>query len=108
LKTGKDKRHFLAEVHIKFFRQPHELQAKDILGKITNSLYQYILSTIVQEENSYFTVKVSHLVSFHEKRRNINLELYGRHFQCYTGLQSFSEASLVLQRLLRLQCSAVY
>jgi hypothetical protein len=28
LKTGEDKRHFLAEVHIKFFRRPHELQSK--------------------------------------------------------------------------------
>jgi hypothetical protein len=28
LKTGKDKRHFFAEVHIKFFRRPHELQSK--------------------------------------------------------------------------------
>jgi hypothetical protein len=27
-KTGEDKRHFLAEVHIKFFRRPHELQNK--------------------------------------------------------------------------------
>jgi hypothetical protein len=28
LKTGEDKRHFLAQVHIKFFRRPFELQSK--------------------------------------------------------------------------------
>jgi hypothetical protein len=28
LKTGEGKRHFLGEVHITFFRQPHELQSK--------------------------------------------------------------------------------
>jgi hypothetical protein len=28
LKTGEDKKHFLAEVDITFFRRPHELQSK--------------------------------------------------------------------------------
>jgi hypothetical protein len=28
LKTGDDKRHFLAEMFIKFFKRPHELQSK--------------------------------------------------------------------------------
>jgi hypothetical protein len=28
LETGEDKKHFLAEVHMKFFRRPHELQSK--------------------------------------------------------------------------------
>jgi hypothetical protein len=28
LQTGEDKRHFLAEVHIKFFRGPHEVGTK--------------------------------------------------------------------------------
>jgi hypothetical protein len=28
LETGDDKRHFLAEVQIRFFRRPHELQSK--------------------------------------------------------------------------------
>jgi hypothetical protein len=51
---------------------------------------------------------MSYLLSFHKKQRNINLRLYGRDFQYYTGLQIFSEASLVLQRLLRLQCPATY
>jgi hypothetical protein len=34
LQEGDDKRHFFAEVHIKFFRRPHK--AKGIIGKITN------------------------------------------------------------------------
>jgi hypothetical protein len=28
VKTAEDERHFLAEVHITFFRRPHELQSK--------------------------------------------------------------------------------
>jgi hypothetical protein len=35
-------RHFLAEVHIKVFRRPHELQNKDIIGKITNLFCIYL------------------------------------------------------------------
>jgi hypothetical protein len=40
-KTGKDKRHFLAEVHINFFRRPHELQSRHF-GKITNLFCIYL------------------------------------------------------------------
>jgi hypothetical protein len=37
LKTGEDNRQFLAEVHIPtIFRRSHELQRKDIIGKIIN------------------------------------------------------------------------
>jgi hypothetical protein len=44
LKTGEDKEHFLAEVHIKFFKRPHELQSKNFIGKITNffCIYSYL------------------------------------------------------------------
>jgi hypothetical protein len=41
---------------------------------------------------------MSYLLSFHKKRRNIDLRLYGRHFQCYTGLQIFSEANMEIKQ----------
>jgi hypothetical protein len=36
LKTGEDKRHFFAEVHIKFLQERTNYKAKDMIGKITN------------------------------------------------------------------------
>jgi hypothetical protein len=49
--TGEDKRHFLAVLHIKFFRRPHELQSKRHLlihiNKFFNSIcYQLANKTI--------------------------------------------------------------
>jgi hypothetical protein len=46
LKTDEDKRHFLAEVHIKFLRQPHELQSKTLLEKLQIYFFKYIQLTI--------------------------------------------------------------
>jgi hypothetical protein len=41
-KTGEDKRHFLAEVHIKFLGDRTNHKAKDIIGKITNLFCIYL------------------------------------------------------------------
>jgi hypothetical protein len=60
LKTGEDKRYFLAKMHVKFFKRPHELQPKDIFGKITNlfCIYffysTYFLSAC--QQNGKFTI----------------------------------------------------
>jgi hypothetical protein len=42
LENRRGQRHFLAEVHIKFFRRTHELQNKDIIGQITNLFCIYL------------------------------------------------------------------
>jgi hypothetical protein len=43
LKTGEDKRYFLAAVHIKFLDDCTNYKAKDIIGKNTNLFFLYLL-----------------------------------------------------------------
>jgi hypothetical protein len=48
------KRHFLAEVDVTFFRRPHELQSKDIIGKITNLFCIYFFQIDKLIINNFF------------------------------------------------------
>jgi hypothetical protein len=48
LKTGRDKRHFLGEMHIKFFRRPPELQNKTL-----EKLQIYFVGMYVLLSNRY-------------------------------------------------------
>jgi hypothetical protein len=49
LETGEDKRYFLAEIHIKFFRRPHNLKQKTSLEKIQI----YFVSTFFKYVDKY-------------------------------------------------------
>jgi hypothetical protein len=49
LENSRGEKTLLAEVHIKFFRRPHKLQNKDIIGKITNlfCIYFFQIDTFI-------------------------------------------------------------
>jgi hypothetical protein len=71
LKIGQDKRHFLAEVHIKFFRLQHELQSKKHHWQIINlfCIYLFQIDKFINiYETFFFIVIVSSLP--------IKLEIY--------------------------------
>jgi hypothetical protein len=71
LKTGDDKKHFLAEVPIKFLGDHTSCKAKDITGKITNLFCIYFL----QIDNSYlFNEFVCNLGFFWHEWASLNLE----------------------------------
>jgi hypothetical protein len=54
LKTGEDTKHILAEVHINFFRRPHELQSKQHHWKNYKFiLYLFFLKYVDKFINTY-------------------------------------------------------
>jgi predicted RNA methylase len=71
LKTDEDKRHFLGEVHNKFFRRPHELQSKFIYKFIlylpTNSFSVFFYQFATKTRNLLFAIQLLFYIIYDDK-----------------------------------------
>jgi hypothetical protein len=77
LKTGEDKRHFLAEVHINFFKRPHDKQKT--IGKITNN----VVSTFFKYINLLIHINDFFIIIFYQLANKTRNLLFSTHLLIY-------------------------